>query len=539
MKKMNNNWQSVLLLLALFGLAACTGDFEDINRNPNQVTEEQMDALNYKTGTKFKALQSLVIPVQEHMYQFNESLSGGPFGGYIGATVDTWQTKFETYNPSADWRKWPFANVITETYTPYKGIINGTEDEVAIAFARLLRVAIMHRVTDSYGPIPYTKLESNESIYVEYDSQEAVYTKMFEELDEAIEILGRNTTLPAEAWSRYDGIYYGNIAQWLKYANSLKLRMAMRISYAAPDEAERIVKDALSGENGGVIESNADNATWNYFETSQNPIYVATRYNQVQTSDHGGVPCLTGGDTHAAADIICYMNGYKDNRREKFFTKSEWAGQDYVGMRRGIVIPELKTTGHKYSGVNIAPTSPLYWMNAAEVAFLRAEGQAVFNFSMGGTAESFYNQGIRLSFEQWGADGVEDYLKDDVNKPTAYTDPAGTNTYQNALSNITIKWNDSADKEEKQERIIVQKWIANWQLGNEAWADFRRTGYPKLIPVKENKSGGVVDSEKGARRMPYPLDEFVSNKANVEYAIANYLHGADNMATDVWWASKK
>ena len=64
--------------------------------------------------------------------------------------------------------------------------------------------------------------------------------------------------------------------------------------------------------------------------------------------------------------------------------------------------------------MNIAPTSPLYWMNAAEVAFLRAEGQAVFNFSMGGTAESFYNQGIRLSFEQWGADGVEDYLKDDV-----------------------------------------------------------------------------------------------------------------------------
>ena len=238
MKKMNNRWQSVLLSLALFGLAACTGDFEDINRNPNQVTDDQMDALNYKTGTKFKALQSLVIPVQEHMYQFNESLSGGPFGGYIGATVDTWQTKFETYNPSADWRKWPFANVITETYTPYKGIINGTEDEVAIAFARLLRVAIMHRVTDSYGPIPYTKLESNESIYVEYDSQEAVYTKMFEELDEAIEILGRNTTLPAEAWSRYDGVYYGNIAQWLKYANSLKLRMAMRLSYVKPGIAQ-------------------------------------------------------------------------------------------------------------------------------------------------------------------------------------------------------------------------------------------------------------------------------------------------------------
>ena len=64
MKKMNNRWQSVLLSLALFGLAACTGDFEDINRNPNQVTYDQMDALNYKTGTEFKALQNLVISVQ-------------------------------------------------------------------------------------------------------------------------------------------------------------------------------------------------------------------------------------------------------------------------------------------------------------------------------------------------------------------------------------------------------------------------------------------------------------------------------------------
>ena len=181
MKTTNHKVHRLLLAVVLLGLGACTGDFEEINRNPNQVTEDQMEALNYKTGTKFKSLQSLVIPVEEHMYQFNESLSGGPFGGYIGATVDTWQTKFETYNPSADWRKWPFANVITETYTPYKGIVGGTDDEVAIAFARLLRVAIMHRVTDSYGPIPYSQLESNESVYVAYDSQEAVYTKMFEE----------------------------------------------------------------------------------------------------------------------------------------------------------------------------------------------------------------------------------------------------------------------------------------------------------------------------------------------------------------------
>ena len=116
MRKINMSWQSVLLSVALLGLAACTGDFEDINRNPNQVTEEQMDALNYKTGTKFKSLQSLVIPVQEHMYQFNESLSGGPFGGYIGATVDTCGSVqplsspsvlpfVSPYTSSADWEE--------------------------------------------------------------------------------------------------------------------------------------------------------------------------------------------------------------------------------------------------------------------------------------------------------------------------------------------------------------------------------------------------------------------------------------------------
>jgi len=356
MRKINMSWQSVLLSVALLGLAACTGDFEDINRNPNQVTEEQMDALNYKTGTKFKSLQSLVIPVQEHMYQFNESLSGGPFGGYIGATVDTWQTKFETYNPSADWRKWPFANVITETYTPYKGIVNGTEDEVAIAFARLLRVAIMHRVTDSYGPIPYSKLESNESVYVEYDSQEAVYTKMFEELDEAIEILGRNTTLPAEAWSRYDGVYYGNIAQWLKYANSLKLRMAMRLSYVKSDVARAKAAEAIAG---GVIEANADNAAMHAAENRTTLIYN------------------DWGDHRVGADILCYMNGYKDPRMEKMFLANDVG--DYVGIRIGIDVTSFAGFDNKSvdpfgQAFEIYIDAPMLKIDAGRLAENRLDG---------------------------------------------------------------------------------------------------------------------------------------------------------------------
>ena len=254
------------------------------------------------------------------MYQFNESLVGGPFGGYIGATVDTWRTKFETFNPSADWRKWPFANVITETYTPYRGIVNGTEDEVAIAFAKLLRVAIMHRVTDSYGPIPYSNLENNETITVEYDAQKDVYAKMFEELDEAIAAFTANITLAADAWNRYDAVYYGNIPQWIKYANSLKLRMAMRLSYVDEATARAKAAEAIAG---GVILANADNAAMHAAENRTTLIYN-------DWADH-----------RVGADIICYMTGYKDPRLEKMFLPND-TGKFY-GIRIGIDATDRKS----------------------------------------------------------------------------------------------------------------------------------------------------------------------------------------------------
>ena len=142
----------VIFAIIALTLLSCTDRFEKLNTNPNQVTAEQMEAKNYRTGTKVLALQSLVVPLEEHQYQFIESLSGGPFGGYVGSTVDTWQTRFETFNPSTDWRKATFSDIITELYAPYRGIIGSSEDEVARAFASLFRVAVMQRLTDNYGP---------------------------------------------------------------------------------------------------------------------------------------------------------------------------------------------------------------------------------------------------------------------------------------------------------------------------------------------------------------------------------------------------
>ena len=122
--------------------------------------------------------------------------------------------------------------------------------------------------------------------------------------------------------------------------------------------------------------------------------------------------------------------------------------------------------------------------------------------------------------------------------PQAYSDPSNANSYNGSMSTITIAWDEAATLDQKVERIITQKWIANWLNGCESWCDIRRTGYPKLIPVAANMSGGVVNSNLGPQRMPYPQEEYTNNSANVTEAVNKYLGGIDNMAVTLWWAKK-
>lgn len=511
------------LLIVVVGLAGCTNFFEEKNRNPNQVTDEQLDVMNYRVGTKVRALQGLVVPTEEHMYQFIESLYGGPFGGYIGSTVDTWLTKFETFNPSADWRKWPFANIITETYTPYKGIIKGTDDEVAHAFAKVLRVAIMQRVTDAYGPIPYTRLENNESIYVEYDSQEQVYTRMFEEIDEAIEIFRANAANDPVGFKRYDAVYYGDISKWYKYANSLKLRMAMRLSEVKPDFARTKAAEAIAA---GVIESNADNAAMHAAENRTTLVYNDWK------------------DHRVGADILSYMSGYKDPRLSKMFLPNDKGY--YVGIRIGVDISSKALAVVRYSNLLVESSTPYMWLNAAEVAFLRAEYE--LRWGSADAARSLYEEGIKLSFAQWGASGADGYIADaEKRKPATYIDPLGAYSATAPASTITVGWEEGTEAETTErnlERIITQKWIAIFPLGTEAWAEHRRTGYPRLLPAVEDKSGGTVDVAQGARRLTYPVEEYQKNDTNLQTAI-NMLNTetqgsrkGDKMGTRVWWDCK-
>jgi len=512
-------------------LMGCTGNYLNINTNPYEVSKEQTLTDGYAIGAAITALCGTVVSTDVNTAQYTDCLLGGPMGGYY-STTGAFEKTIDNYNATDDWTRVFMASdrIIPTLYSNLNELKNITEDPVTLAIAQTIKVAAMLRVTDTYGPIPYTQIGQGGKITVPYDSQEAVYDAMFAELDEVIATLTENKLSGISP--NADPVYDGTAVKWCKFANSLKLRMAMRIVYADHVKAQKYAEEAVSHEIG-VFASNADNATLRTvaFGDKGNPLYTAIKYNQP-------TGCNTGGDTHAAADIICYMNGYNDPRRPVYFIPSEFEGFEYAGIRIRIEKPALNSVGRKYSGVNISPSDPLVWMNAAEVAFLKAEAKAVFDFNMGaGSAEEFYNEGVRLSFEQHNVAGYEAYIMDDASRPASYIDPAGLNNYSSVLSDITIKWDEGAPVEKKQERIITQKWIANFNNGNEAWADYRRTNYPALMPASDagNKSDGLVSSEFGARRMKYPLAEYTNNGENVNAAVSQHLGGPDRMSTRLWW----
>lgn len=509
-------------IATLLILGSCMDN--DINRNPFETTEEEMGRDNYNVGSKLKTLQGQVIPTEEHLYQFMEAMCGGSYGGYFSETKPDWNEKFSTYNPKSDWLQGAFSTVFTNTYPSYRTLMKLKDVSVPQAIGKVLRVAIMHRSTDMFGPIPYSKIVVEgeaAALSAPYDSQKEIYTQMFKELEEADKIFIENSTLDPAGLKKLDDVYYGSVEKWRKYLHSLQLRMAMRLSYVPEmkDEARRIAEAAVAA---GVITDNADNA-------------------QFHVTDNRSALCFNGwNDYRVGADIICYMNGYQDPRREKYFTLGKGNGKDdYYGMRIGT----LPTTVTKdkiivtYSNRRMSNTDPYTWMTAAEVAFLRAEG-ALRGWAMGGEAKDLYEQGIALSFTQHGVSGAEAYAADTKSVPTAYADPLGLYS-DSAPSNITIAWNSDTQTdhfEENLERIITQKWIAIFPLGIEAWSERRRTGYPKLLSIVDNKSKFPDLAKIGIRRLPYPADEYSLNGGHVKEAVQ--MLGGDNINIRLWWDCK-
>ncbi|MFV0585726.1 RagB/SusD family nutrient uptake outer membrane protein [Bacteroides reticulotermitis] len=508
--------------LILLNTTSCI-DYID-NVNPNEVTEEMMEVDNLKTGAFFSQMIRRVVIVNDgdkldSDYQIAQNLSHDLYSGYIAATLGSTNHNGQ-YNFQEQWVNATFDYAYTGIMAPWQNIHKiATEQGLAEvdALATIVKVEGMHRVADSFGPIPYVTYGSSSL----YNSMDKVYAQFFEELDNAIEVLGNyvNGNSNAKLMSDYDCVYAGNVAKWVKFANTLRLRLAIRVAYA---DAELAEKEALKSVQSpfGLIETKADRAELlhNMLEYHHPLHEIAYNFNS--------------GDCRPGATIVSYMSGLKDPRVSSYFTAA--ADGKYHGVRIGITTSNMSNyQGDKISNLNIARAStPVVWMTAAESSFLRAEG-ALRGWAMGGTAKHFYEQGVRISFEENNAAGIDDYLADATSTPGAFTDNVGSDNYT-FTSKVTPAWNESAGFESKLERIITQKWIAIYPDGPEGWSEYRRTGYPEVIPVVRNSSNGTINTTLQVRRLPYTRDEKINNADGVASGIAA-LGGQDNGGTKLWW----
>ena len=539
--KINNTIVKSFAAGALFFIAAaCTSDFEGYNKNPHEPDLDEMMADGYLLRALTLNMQDVMMPENENFSQYVDCLMPGGFSGYIAdSNLGTgWSGRFATYNPSENWLKVPFGDFYEKFYPDYFQLVNQSDNELYLALAELYRIAVMLRVTDTYGPIPYSKVGVANAIKSPYDSQKDVYLKMFEDLDKVIEVFTTYANQNFNAGA--DRIYRGNTVAWGKFANSLKLRMAMRIAYADEALAKTKAEEAVDSELGvmttvadGAFRKIADHNPWERFMPNWS-------------------------DARISADLVCYMNGFNDPRRaayygtNTFYTISEekYTGpkDTYVGLRRGIKQGEFNAWSHGYSCMKVTTSDDILVFPASEVAFLRAEG-ALRGWYMGGTAEALYNEGVRMSFEERGVSGADAYLTNNFSTVAAYTDPLRGQSgqqydYSGSIETpVFASWREADKFEAKLEKIITQKWIAIFPNAMEAWSEYRRTGYPKLMPMAANLSGGVVSDAEGARRLPYPTSEYRENRENVEAAVSELTKESSNkkgdtMATRVWWDCK-
>lgn len=524
---------------ALFGmlflvghLVSCTKNFELYNTNPVGLSDKELNVDFNDIGGFFPQVQKNIYandPMAIVNMQIAQNLTGDQFSGYLalpqmGASNNT------TYNLLDAWGSYGYFNF---GFNNIMGPINevkrhgaetSTPDFWAIAL--ILKVEGMHRVTDVYGPIPYSKfgLSGTEAVY---DSQEDIYKQFFVELDQAVMLLkAYMAEFPdAKPFSKFDLVYAGDYSKWLKFANSLRLRLAMRLVKVDPATAKLQAEKAMDPTNGGVLTINEENMKV-VGPGTVHPLNIYTN---------------TWDCTRMGASMESFLTGYNDPRLSKYFDPSVAFPTQYKGVRGGGYFdPQpssnaIYTNFSKASKASFVYETPAQLMTAAEVYLLRAEG-ALRGWNMGGTAQSLYETGVRTSLAQWGASGQADaYLNDAVSKPADYYDPI--NPIKNsaaATTTVTIKWNESANNELKLERIMTQKWIAMFPEGQEAWSEFRRTGYPKIFPIVYNTSGGRIDTKIQIRRINFPVLEYSINANEVAKAV-QLLGGQDTGGTRLWW----
>jgi hypothetical protein len=521
MKRIINLFTCFVIVMIV---TSCDNDLEQYNVNDRNISQEQLKVDFQHVGSNYK-------PIFENIYQYDpawsyqlqQNLNADVYSGYMtNPRPFVAGANNTTYSLVSGWNNFIWSVSYSNVMNNVKSISELTKDEFPTLYAvgLILKVVSMHRVTDVFGPIVYTNFGDLKNPGV-YDSQEQVYTAFFADLDTAIANL--TADIDSEKFKAFDLSYGGDYKQWVKLANSLRLRLAVRISKVDPAKAKTEGEKALS-HSLGLMASNADgffvngslahplsviDNSWGDIRMNASMESILTGYNDTRANAYFNAPISVSGTVKGIRGGLPLMSGYADEIAQK---------ADYIG----------------FSAINDnIHTSKVQLMTAAEVAFLKAEA-ALRGWTGAGDAKTNYEEGVTLSFQQHGASGVSAYLADSSSKPADYVDPVNAANNIAAMSTITIAWDAAGTNEEKLEKIITQKWIAMFPDGQEAWSEYRRTGYPKIFPVVSNQSGGTIDTNIQIRRIPFVDSEKSTNTDNVTKAVS-LLKGSDNGGTRLWW----
>lgn len=500
---MKNIFYSALLLTAVISVASgCKpGDFGDINVSPNSPSTPQTSLLltsaerylgRVTAETSVATAAGIVNAWEPKIYiqQISENLY---------TSVSRYNTKIYSYNGLFAVALEDLQTIITlntddATKTkPY--VVNGGSNANQIAAARILKAFYFQNMTDRWGDIPYSEsLKGKDILTPKFDEQQAVYAGIFKELKESAAQFDNGAGLKG------DILFGGSVAKWKKFAATIRLNMALRLSKVDPAMGKTEFNAALAD---GVIGSNDDNVVYTHLSQSPNENSLYYNYEVSKRVDYS-----------ISKTMVDALQAISDPRIPVYADPT--ATGTYVGMPYGLTqaLAGVYDPGSPGKPGNIsligkafrAQNSPVRIFTYPEVLLTIAEGYKlgwVTGAPDDAMAETNYKNAIAASFTLNG-----------VTAPASYFTQAGV--AYNSADAIKL--------------IITQKWIANYMgYAVEAWSDWRRTGYPALSPSPYPQNiGGQIP-----RRQGYTTDEASLNNANYQAVIAS--QGPDELNTRIWW----
>lgn len=493
MKIKYNSIPVLVGFLALF--SSCTKDFKDINTNPNSPEI---------TNTEF--LMSDVVVSTAYAYQENAVVRRPASAARYLSLVRNSGYDLFAWGP-VGWDDIYQRLAVNKTFME-TATLRGENQYIAIG--KIMRAFNFGYATDLYGDIPYSEaLKSKESnlIYPAYDKQEAIYPDLLKELSEANQML---KTATQEINAKGDVLYKGKALQWRKFANSLRLRMLLRIANVYAPAYTQMQEIVNNKTDFPIFESAADNADLAYLG------------NLAGYSWPAGPLAMIDFDylkTKVSKELVDRLIARNDPRLAvwvepvKSTAGSTVDPNKYVGVPHAIDAPSAYNGGEDHVSLfssgffrkNGGTTNPLLkasLMTYTELCFILAEAMQKGKITLAGeTAESMYYKGIK---ESMGAYGVA---------AAAQT----ANYYDQPL----VKYDGTLDQ------LITQKWLSMLFKGAEGWFDQRRTGFPAFV------TGPLAAGRGIPKRYVFPDSESAKNNANYQKAIS--VFGADNEYTLMWY----